>query len=50
MHWLDRLLHNLPETPPTIADRLAYLHDQMALPPEERLLRVPEIDANQRPI
>ncbi len=50
MHWLDRLLHNVPETPPTIADRLAYLRDQMALPPEERLLRVPEIDANQRPI
>lgn len=50
MHWLDRLLYNEPEPPPTIADRLGYLRAQMQLPAAERLLRVPEIDARQRPI
>jgi tetratricopeptide (TPR) repeat protein len=49
MHWLDRLLYNVQETPPTIADRLRYLKQQMALPPGQRVLRVPEIDARQRP-
>jgi tetratricopeptide (TPR) repeat protein len=49
MHWLDRLLYNVQETPPTIADRLRYLEAQMALPPNQRLLRVPELDARQRP-
>ncbi|MFP4537141.1 MAG: tetratricopeptide repeat protein [Dichotomicrobium sp.] len=49
MHWLDRLLHNVQEVPPTIADRLGYLKHQMSLPPEERVLRVPELDAQQRP-
>ena len=49
MHWLDRLLYNVPEPPPTIADRLRYLERQMALPESERLLLVPEIDASQRP-
>jgi tetratricopeptide (TPR) repeat protein len=49
MHWLDRLLYNVQETPATVADRLKYLKAQMALPPEKRLLKVPEIDAKQRP-
>ncbi len=49
MHWLDRLLYNVQERPPTIADRLKYLEAQMALPPHKRLLRVPEIDDKQRP-
>lgn len=34
--------------PSTIAKRAAYLDSQLALPPEERLLRVPEIDDRQR--
>ncbi len=49
MHWIDRLLYNVQETPPTVADRLRYLREQFALPADQRLLRVPEIDAEQRP-
>lgn len=48
-HWLTRFLRNQPETPPTIADRAAYLRAEFAKPEAERLLRVPEIDAQQRP-
>ena len=49
MPWLDRLLYNIQERPPTVADRLEYLKQQMALPESERVLRVPEIDERQRP-
>ena len=49
MSWLDRLLYNVQERPPTVADRLKYLRQQMALPESERVLRVPEIDEKQRP-
>ena len=49
MHWLDRLLYNVQENPPTIADRLAYLKKQFALPASERVLRIPEADDKQRP-
>lgn len=49
MHWLDRLLYNVQERPPTIADRLAYLETQFALPPERRVLAIPERDRAQRP-
>ena len=48
-HWLTRFLRNQPEAPPTIADRAAYLRAELAKPPSERLLRMPEIDAQQRP-
>ena len=49
MSWLDRLLYNVQERPSTVADRLKYLKQQMALPESERVLRVPEIDEQQRP-
>lgn len=49
MHWLDRLLYNVQEAPPTPADRLRYLKEQFALPEDQRVLRVPEIDAEQQP-
>lgn len=49
MHWLDRLLYNVQERPPTVADRLAYLQHQMTLPESQRVLRDPEEDAKQRP-
>ncbi len=49
MSWLDRLLYNVQERPPTVADRLKYLKQQMALPESKRVLRVPEIDEQQRP-
>jgi tetratricopeptide (TPR) repeat protein len=34
--------------PSTIAKRAAYLEQQLALPEEQRVLRIPEIDARQR--
>lgn len=49
MHWLDRLLYNIQERPPTVGDRLKYLKNQMALPPSKRVLRNPELDGKQRP-
>jgi len=47
--WITRFLRNQPEKPPTIADRLAYLRAQFALPESQRQLSAPEIDAEQRP-
>jgi tetratricopeptide (TPR) repeat protein len=47
-HWLTRFLRNQPEKPPGIAERAAYLRGELAKPENERLLRVPEIDAQQR--
>ncbi|HHN65853.1 MAG TPA: tetratricopeptide repeat protein [Nitrospirae bacterium] len=46
--WLWRFLRNIHERPPTIADRARYIEEQLKLPPEKRLLRVPEIDKQQR--
>ena len=46
--WLWRFLRNIPERPPTIADRAAYLEAELRKPPEDRLLRRPDIDAQQR--
>jgi tetratricopeptide (TPR) repeat protein len=48
-HWLTRFLRNQAERPPTIADRLGYLEAELAKPPEARELRMPELDAEQRP-
>jgi tetratricopeptide (TPR) repeat protein len=48
-HWLTRFLRNQPERPPTIADRARYLREQLALPESERVLRIPEVDEQQRP-
>ncbi len=48
MHWLDRLLYNIQEKPPTIDKRLNYLREQMKLPPEKRVLSKPEIDGKSR--
>ncbi len=42
-----RLLYNIKEKPATIADRMKYLQEQFKKPPQERLLRVPEIDEKQ---
>jgi len=47
-HWLVRFLRNQPEPPPTIADRLNYLKQELAKPEGERLLRIPEVDEQQR--
>lgn len=47
-HWLTRFLRNQPEKPPGIAERAAYLREELAKPESERLLRVPDIDDQQR--
>lgn len=47
--WLTRFLRLQPEKPPTIGDRARYLRAELAKPEGERVLRVPEIDAEQRP-
>lgn len=49
MHWLTRLLYNVQQRPPTVADRLGYLKKQMSLPASQRRLRNPELDGKQRP-
>ena len=46
--WLWRFLRNIPEPPPTIADRADYLETELKKPESERLLQVPEIDSKQR--
>ncbi len=46
--WLTRFLRNETRPPPTIGQRAAYLRAELAKPPQERLLRVPEIDDRQR--
>ncbi|MGA8261620.1 MAG: tetratricopeptide repeat protein [Arenicellales bacterium] len=46
--WLVRFLRNEPKAPPTVADRLAYLKEELAKPEDQRLMRVPGLDAKQR--
>lgn len=47
-NWLTRFLRLQVDKPPTIADRAAYLRQELAKPESERLLRVPDEDAKQR--
>lgn len=46
--WLTRFFRNQPDRPPTIADRARYLEAELEKPADERVLRVPEVDARQR--
>jgi tetratricopeptide (TPR) repeat protein len=46
--FLWRFMRNIDEKPPTIQQRADYLEAELAKPPEERLLKVPEIDKEQR--
>jgi tetratricopeptide (TPR) repeat protein len=48
-HWLTRFLRKQEGPPPTIVDRARYLRVELAKPEEERVLRVPEVDQQQRP-
>lgn len=48
-NWLTRFLRKQAEKPPGIAERARYLKAQLALPASERVLSLPEIDAEQRP-
>jgi len=45
---LWKFLHNVSGKVPTIVDRADYIEEQLKKPEEERLLRVPGIDARQR--
>ncbi len=47
-HWLTRFLRKQADRPPTVADRLAYLESELAKPPAQRRLRMPDIDDAQR--
>lgn len=44
---LDKIIYGAPR-PATVRQRAAYLRRQLALPEDQRLLRVPELDAKQR--
>lgn len=46
--WFWRFLRNIPDPPPTIADRAYYLQEELKKPESERLLRIPELDSKQR--
>ena len=43
----DKIIYGTPR-PSTVRKRARYIHEQLQLPPEKRLLRVPEIDRRQR--
>ncbi len=49
MGWLDRFFYKLSDAPPTVAERLEYLKVQMKLPADQRVLRVPRLDDEQKP-
>jgi tetratricopeptide (TPR) repeat protein len=46
--YIWRFLRNVSEKPPSIADRADYIEAELKKPESERLLRVPEIDEQQR--
>jgi tetratricopeptide (TPR) repeat protein len=46
--WLTRFLRNQPERPPDIAQRAAYIREQLDRPEGNRILRRPEVDSRQR--
>lgn len=48
-NWITRFLRLQPERPPTIDARAAYLRQELQKPASERVLRVPEVDEEQRP-
>lgn len=45
--WIHKVLYGIPN-PSSVRKRAIYLQEQFKLPPEQRLLRVPEIDSQQR--
>ena len=47
-HWLIRFLRNQPERPPGIAERAAYLANELQKPASERILTFSEKDDAQR--
>ncbi len=47
--WMIRFFRKQAEKPPGIPERAGYIRVQLALPPAERVLQVPEEDEAQRP-
>jgi len=47
--WLTRFLRNQANKPPTILDRMNYLQAELAKPEDQRVLKVPIKDEEQRP-
>lgn len=47
--WLTRFFHLQPEKPTNIAERAAYLRDQLTKPKEEQVLAIPTLDQQQLP-
>ena len=48
-HWLIRFLRNQPDKQATLLERAEYLRAQLLLPEDQRVLRMPEKDAQQLP-
>ena len=48
-NWMTRFLRLQPEKPPTIEARAGYLRQELEKPESQRVLRVPELDEEQRP-
>lgn len=48
-NWLTRFLRLETGNVPSVAARSQYLKQQLALPEAERVLKIPEVDAAQRP-
>jgi len=46
--FLWRFMRNISEKPPSIQQRADYIDAELKKPPEERLLSLPEMDAEQR--
>lgn len=46
--WLWRFMRNIDEKPPTISDRADYLEKELQKPENERVLKVQEVDQQQR--
>ena len=47
--WITRFLRNQEDKPPGILERANYIKTQLALPEKQRVLKIPEQDAEQRP-
>ena len=47
--WLTRFLRNQEHKPPGIIERAHYVKEQLALPEQQRVLKISEMDAEQRP-
>lgn len=46
--FLWRFMRNIDKPPPTIYERAVYLQTELEKPPAERVLKVPELDDQQR--